>query len=247
MTKYILSTFASLIFSLSISAQCIEDSHSTFANQGWLSCQQSANPVPGKSSSHWVAYNLGEVYSLEQMYYWNHNVWGETGYGAKRIAIDYSLDGDNWSSAGEYTLEKAPGSWKYSSSEAPNLFGIECQYLVITVLETWDASASCAGIAEWQFELGTVTSSEDIAEEMNTLSLSPNPTQAYIDIKLSECEVLFAGIYNSIGQQVKSINPSRLSHAEYTREDVSMLESGVYMLNVLTSNGKESRSFVKME
>jgi hypothetical protein len=62
-------------------------------------------------------------------------------------------------------------------------------------------------------------------------SISPNPTDAELNINTSE-EVATAKFYNTLGQQVKFIN------VENNRIDVSDLRSGAYGLQLVFKDGK---------
>ncbi len=85
MMKYILAIIVAITFSIGVSAQCIDDTHSPFQNQGWMSCNTSIGPIPERGDVHWIQYDLGEVYVLDSLYIWNHNVWGETEMGLKLL------------------------------------------------------------------------------------------------------------------------------------------------------------------
>lgn len=72
------------------------------------------------------------------------------------------------------------------------------------------------------------------------LILSPNPTTDHIIVNKNEIEHI--EIYNSNGQIVKTINANKQSN---TNCDVSMLPTGIYMLDVTAVDGKSSAPFVK--
>lgn len=68
------------------------------------------------------------------------------------------------------------------------------------------------------------------------LSISPNPTTDFINIKLKNTieTIDFIEIYNSVGQKVKEAPIKQLHHLQF---DVSSLSSGIYMISVSTSIG----------
>jgi len=183
--KYINTLFFTIVFTFCLSAQCIDDTHSPFQDQGWMSCNTSVGPIPERGDVHWLRYDLGDVYILDSLYIWNHNVWGETGMGVKSIMIDYSIDEQNWISAGPFNIEKAPGSWKYQGTMGPSLNNAQAQYVVISVLSTHSEDTACAGVGEFLFYLGESVDVED--QEIVDLdwNIVPNPATDNITISLS--------------------------------------------------------------
>ena len=187
------------------SAQCLEDRHSPFQHQGWQSCMTSVGPVD-RGEKHWIAYDFGERYVIDSLYFWNHNVWGETGMGVKEFMIDYSTDQVNWTAIGPFTIDKAPGSWKYEGTAGPLLGNIEARYMLFTVMSTWDASASCAGLGEVKFNLGLSTDIEEVEPEL-AWNISPNPATDQITIQLPEgLAVTQLSLYSAVGVLVKQLN-----------------------------------------
>lgn len=187
--------------SLILSAQCLDDTHSPFPQQGWLSCQQSQNPIVDRGVGHWLQYDFGEVYAITDLYLWNHNVWGETGYGVKEIMVDYSTDGNNWDAIGPFEIEEAPGSWKYQGQAGPDFGLIEARYVIITVMDTWDGANTCAGIAEVKFNLGEAVNTEDA--DLVDFEISPNPASTQITFDFSNYTLANGFIIlNGMGQQI---------------------------------------------
>jgi len=231
-----------LLFAGALSSQCFDDGHSAFKNQGWLSCSTSIGPIPERGDRHWVMYDFGEVYAIDSIQYWNHNAWGETGMGAKEILIDYSKDQNDWTTVGPISLDKAPGSWKYTGTKGPSLLHANMRYVLVTVISTWDESASCAGIAEFKFNIGENVDTEDLAID-GDWSLGPNPASESLNIMMPDySDVQGVSIYNSVGQLVRSVN---LPRANQTIISVSDLLSGIYFVTVYREDGVSTRSFVK--
>ena len=79
--------------------------------------------------------------------------------------------------------------------------------------------------------------------DLTDISLRPNP--AMNDLQISskaDNNISNVGIYNITGEQVirvRNVNKS----AE--RIDVSRLEAGMYIINVTTTEGTESKKFIK--
>lgn len=239
---YIFFTVCFLFSSQHANAQCFDDGHSTFDNQGWLSCTTSIGPIPERGDQHWIMYDFGEPYPIDSVQYWNHNVWGETGMGAKEILIDYSIDQTNWTSVGPISLDKAPGSWKYTGTTGFSLGNANIRFMLITVISTWDESASCAGISEMKFNIGEFVDTEDLA--INTeWSIGPNPASETLNIMMEDySDVQEVSIYNSVGQLIKNVNTPR---ANRTIVPIGDLLTGIYFITVYKEEGVSTRSFVK--
>lgn len=246
MKQYIKVLIAMVFIGLSQSgfSQCFDDGHSPFDDQGWLSCTTSVNPIPERGNGHWILYDLGENYTVDELYLWNHNVWGETGMGVRQILIDYSKDKENWSTAGPFTIEKAPGSWKYTGVEGPSLNSARGRYFLITVINTWDNTSSCAGLGEIKFLLGTSTDNDDVVVEDQAMTLSPNPAIEMIKISLpNQAKINQITIRNSVGQSIKDLD---ITMGREMTIDVSDLTDGMYHVSVYTDEGIETKSFVKV-
>lgn len=222
-------------------AQCIEDSHSSFEGQGWVSCTKSLSDIPDRGEAHWIKYDFGHVYKLTHMDIWNHNTWGETHAGAKTIMIDYSLDNSTWSSIGPISVEQAPGSWKYTGMQDVSLECIECRYLILTVVENWDESVACTGFSEVRFNIDICIDTED--EELASAILYPNPASTRITLEHEQLHTAVnISIINTIGQLVMDVpvtNTNKLSIP------VADLEEGLYYLSLTTERETITRAFVK--
>lgn len=238
---FLLVTF----FSYSLSAQCIDDGHSQFENQGWFSCQTSIGPIPERGNVHWLMYDFGEAYVIDSLYLWNHNVWGETGMGVKQILIDYSTDLQNWTTAGPYTMEIATGSWKYSGSHGPALGNVLARYVLISVVSTWSDNAACAGIGEIRFSIGE---SVDVVEASLTSplwSISPNPAFDKILVDLpKDIEIRDLSLYNAVGIKIADLI---LPVGFQLLFPIDNLNAGLYFISYQTSHSIQSKSFVKLD
>lgn len=220
--------------------QCEDKAHSPFANDGWVSCTTSVAPVTERGDVHWIQYDLGHVYNLDSIYIWNHNVWGQTGYGVKEVHIDYSIDGTSWQSAGVHTIDQAPGSWRYQGSQGPILDQVDARYLLFSVLSTWDPTAACAGISEIKINVDTPTNTYDVAN--TEWSISPNPTYDQLEINLDDVSGIQAvEILDAIGRRIQFVD-----HQASTSLSVADWQEGIYFVRVLTEERTYSKSFVKI-
>lgn len=243
--KYINTIIAVITIAISLSAQCIDDTHSPFQNQGWMSCNTSIGLIPERGDVHWIQYDLGAVYVLDSLYIWNHNVWGETAMGVKSIMIDYSTDEQNWISAGPFTIEKATGSWKYQGAMGPSLNNTKAQYVVISVLSTHSEDTACAGVGEFLFYLGESVDVDDQKLAELDWTISPNPTTEEITITLPQnIDLVSLSLFNSVGSKILDLP---LPAGDQIRVPVSDLQNGLYYINYQSQKETRSKSFVKVE
>ena len=243
--KYINTLIAIIAIAVNLSAQCIDDTHSPFQNQGWISCNTSVGPIPERGDVHWLQYDLGAVYVLDSLYIWNHNVWGETEMGVKSIMIDYSTDQQNWMSAGPFIIEKASGSWKYQGTVGPSMDNAQAQYVVISVLSTYSEDTACAGVGEFLFYIGELVDVD--VEEVTELdwNISPNPTTENITINLPiETVLVSLSLFNSVGTKISDLP---LPAGDQITVPVRDLQNGLYYINFQSSKETRSKSFVKVD
>jgi hypothetical protein len=231
-------------FTTSSSAQCFDNGHSPFEEQGWLSCEMNLSPNPDRGETHWILYDLGHRYTINETYIWNHNVWGETGMGANQILIDYSDDMEEWKTIGPYTIEKAPGSWKYTGIEGPTLDNVIGQYFLITVLNTHDQSSSCAGLGEIKLIIGESVDTEDPIEDQD-FTIAPNPASEQIRITLTDyAKINSINIYNTVGQNVTTLNIPTGNEMTIPLDGYS---NGLYHVSINSSDGIKTKSFIKVD
>ncbi len=244
--KYILNIGLILVLTVVTSndagAQCFDNGHSPFQEQGWLSCNTSIGPIPERGDAHWILYDFGYEYTLDSVYFWNHNVWGETGMGVKSILIDYSTDKENWTTIGPISIEKAPGSWKYTGTQGPSLGNVDARYVLITVISTWRESSSCAGLAEVRFG---VNNSVDVTEVDSSLdwAISPNPAIDRITVQLPVVdEIRSMSVYNAIGQLIQKLSVPNNNEITVSLNE---MEEGIYFISIATDKEILTKPFVK--
>ena len=46
-----------------------------------ISCEESQNPNPARSAGHWIHYDFGQQYSLNELRVWNMNARDYLNYG----------------------------------------------------------------------------------------------------------------------------------------------------------------------
>jgi len=118
------------------------------AVDAWESCTPKVNPNTDRGTSHWIQYDFGQIYLLNESHIWNYNGDGATGKGFKDVVIDYSTDGTTWTQLGGiYEWNQATGVVGYEGFEGPNFNGITARYVLITALNNWD-NGLCHGFSK---------------------------------------------------------------------------------------------------
>jgi len=127
-------------------AQQYPDRHSTSYTDAWLSCAVSANPNSDRGDSHWVHYDLGSTYVLDEVILWNYNDPNNLNNGVQDIAIDVSTDGITWTEAATATVAISEGSAFYIGEDLLSLGAVSASHLLITVLS--NHGGTCSGFSE---------------------------------------------------------------------------------------------------
>jgi len=126
------------------------DKHSNSAEDAWLSCQPAPSPNPARGLSHWIHYDFGALFTLDQAQIWNYNAAGNTGQGFNNVVIDYSTDGTTWTELGTFNWAQATGNSDYQGFIMSEFSGIIARHILITALDNFDGSG-CVGISEISF------------------------------------------------------------------------------------------------
>ena len=146
MKKYILLVLCIAAY-LDIAGQCADNGN--YWNQSWTSCTTSENPNTVRGKTHWILYEFHTNHFIDSTWIWNANRAGESGWGAKDVVIDYSLDEGPWIELGQYEFPKANESEDYEGFEGPGFNGEEISKILITILSTHDGG-NCASLAEFR-------------------------------------------------------------------------------------------------
>ncbi len=121
------------------------DQHSTDTAAMWL-----ATPPVGESL--WLQCAFDKVYKLNQLQVWNHNTAFEAflGFGAKDVTIEYSVDGDEWMTLGDYVFQRATGTNTYTANTTIDLEGVAAQYVRLVLNSAYGAGTKI-GLSEVRF------------------------------------------------------------------------------------------------
>ncbi len=207
MKKYFLFIIISFVAAHSLHAQC--EDNGNYWNMSWVSCNTSDNPNSSRSAAHWLLYDFQEAHHLKSSYVWNANRTGESGWGAKEVVIDYSLDGTNWLELGQYSFPQAPETSDYTGFLGPDFNGLLVKKVLINILSTHDGG-NCASIAEIQFQidqsacqgvidicgvcngLGETTwyrdADEDGLGDINNATTACSPPEGYVANNADNCD-----------------------------------------------------------
>ncbi|MDH7599182.1 MAG: discoidin domain-containing protein, partial [Sedimentisphaerales bacterium] len=119
-----------------------KDQHGTGEKTMWLT---STGP------KHWIQFQFDNVYKLHQLWVWNFNQVIEPilGFGAEKVLIEASQDGDTWTQVGTYELAQAPGETTGPTSII-DLSGVVARYIRLTIESTWGGLAQ-TGLSEVRF------------------------------------------------------------------------------------------------
>jgi hypothetical protein len=184
-------------------------------DNNWLSCTAQASPNSMRADGHWIQYDLGQNYLVDQTHVWNYNVTGETDKGFNNVAIDVSLDGNSWTTIGTYTWPYASGSSDYSGFIGPDLMGVNARYILVSSL---DPTSTCRGIGKIVFNVSYCPNVGATCDDGD-----PNTTNDLIDVNcdcvgnsvpLNDCDInvlslgdtlLYTGNYSAISN-VNSAN-----------------------------------------
>jgi hypothetical protein len=133
------------------------DQHSTIGTDMWLS--DAAGPQPT-----WIQYEFDKAYALLEMWVWNSNQMLESvvGIGAKDVTIEYSLDGENWTTLGEQEFAQATGTPTYTHNTTVDMSGVVAKYVRLTINTNWQGLLPQYGLSEVRFTYIPVQASDPV-------------------------------------------------------------------------------------
>lgn len=230
--------FLFVIISIGSSAQCYPERHSTSWNDAWYSCAEQVNPNPDREPGHWIMYDLRHVYRLGKGKIWNINAPGRLTDGFRNFAVDYSQDGEEWETLGEYTLPIGPGDPLYEGEEILDFAFDSARYVLYTAFT--NHGGECFGISEMKIEVIDVVSEQSAtADGCLWAEIRPNPHQSSFFLEAgSNCPgIMEYGLYDPSGRMIKrsAIPELGVSNLEVNTTD---LAEGVYHL-VISQNGEK--------
>jgi len=113
----------------------------------WLSSLMGPQPT-------WIEYEFDKVYKLHEMWVWNANETYEpvVGLGFKDVSIDYSVDGNDYTSLGTtHEFAQAPGADDYAHNTTVDLSGVTARYVRLTANSNFGGILNRYGLSEVRF------------------------------------------------------------------------------------------------
>ena len=126
--------------------------HSTLGSDAWISCNTAANPNTARpGNSHWIRFNLGNIYALRKVTLWNYNHPDSLNMGIQSFYIDYKNENGLWLNLGTYSLNQAPGSSFYQGQNVADFLGKSVSEVLITGVTNY--GGTCYGLSEARFDI----------------------------------------------------------------------------------------------
>jgi hypothetical protein len=122
-----------------------DDQHSTEGTHMWMSTA---------TQPRWIQYEFDKSYKLHELWVWNSNQLIETivGFGARSVAIEYSVDGAAWTPLdGVPEFNRASGSPTYVAGTVVDFGGVTAKFVKLTINTNWGGLAAQTGLAEVRF------------------------------------------------------------------------------------------------
>ena len=121
------------------------DEHNIIASDMWLSAATDTAP--------WIQFEFDKAYRLHEMWVWNSNQGIETvlGFGAQDVAIELSMDGENWTVLdGVPPFARAPGADNYTPNTTVDFGEAVARHVRISITSGWGPLAQ-VGLSEVRF------------------------------------------------------------------------------------------------
>jgi hypothetical protein len=121
------------------------DQHGTSGSTMWLS-KKGSTPI-------WIKYDFDRAYKLHEMWVWNSNQMTEldSGFGARDVTLETSLDGVTWTAVGLAVFNQATAEPNYVYNTTVSLGGVLAKYVRLTITSNWADSTKQAGLSEVRF------------------------------------------------------------------------------------------------
>jgi len=107
-------------------------------------------PMPGEVS--YLQFDFPRVEKLHEMLVWNYNMQFETflGYGVREATIEYSENGTDWTTLGDFTLAQGPGV-ATGPNNAISLDGVAASAVRMTINTNFAGGNQTLGLSEVRF------------------------------------------------------------------------------------------------
>jgi len=121
------------------------DGHSARSEDMWLSVMGDLQP--------WIQYAFDKTYCLDKMLVWNSNQLIEPllGFGVKNVTVEVSVDGQTWTTQGDYEFAQAAGLEGQPADTTVDFGGIPVQYVRLAIQNNWGGGVPQYGLSEVRF------------------------------------------------------------------------------------------------
>ncbi len=209
--------------------QCHDYRYNTSESSNWMTCGFTQSPNPDIGLSKWVQYDLGSPLLIGESWIWNINSPDQLGRGVNELEVYYSLDGNQYTMLGSYSIGQGNGSAYYEGEDGPDFAGIAARYILLTLVSNHEGTG-CIGLGEVTFEtLGIPSSAQEIVSE--DLLLFPNPSSQSITILTGQDDLSYD--YQILNTVSASILSGKFSSGDEI--DISVLPQGMYYFHFRTS------------
>jgi hypothetical protein len=147
------------------------DQHGDDSKTMWLSKKNAAPPT-------WIQYEFPGVYKVDHVLVWNSNQAMELdfGLGVKDATIEYSTDGNTWTTLGDVELEQGTGA--PLSPQSVDLGGIVAKYVKLTITSNWGGVFKQYSLSEVRFYSVPVAAREPSPDDGDT-GVNPQVTLSW--------------------------------------------------------------------
>ena len=121
--------------------------HSTASADMWMAKTDGSEAIS-------LQYEFDKAYKLNEMLVWNYNVEFEPvlGFGLKDVTIEYSADGETWTSLGDIELAQAAADESYVANTTIDFGGAAVKYVKVTVNSNYNGNVLTQyGLSEVRF------------------------------------------------------------------------------------------------
>jgi len=206
--------------------------HSVTPEQMWLSAKGAAQPT-------WIQFEFARLEKLDKMLVWNSNqaLEGILGLGAKDVTVEYSADGQAWTSLGDFVFAQATGLVAYAANTTVEFSGISAKFVRLTINSNFGGLLAQYGLSEVRFYSIPVVAREP----------QPAADAAGVDPQVqfrwrAGREAASHKVFVSDNQQAVADGTAPAATVAEPRYEASLMLDGTYFWKVVEVNDAEAVS-----
>jgi|GEM_PF-337011 len=237
-----LAFFGAVLMGDEVLGQAFPDRHSTSKQDAWISCSTSPSPNEVRGEGHWILYDFGETYALQQSVFWNLSNPEYLSAAARDMVIDYSIDGVTWVEFGRFSVDDPSSSAFYQGHEGPDFGGLITRFVLISIVS--NHGGDCSGFSELKIEAApAVISSTNDLDDLS-IQVFPNPFVNEVWMKWNQLDrqTLHYRLTDILGRTIRqgqaTESPLRISNLD--------IAPGVYLLTLIHPSGVKSFAIEKL-